>query len=97
MSNNDFDDTELAKWDPSFIALARKVVSPIAKLWFRAEVRGLDRLPPAGGALVVAPDEQDQTQGIVVARVYYASGDQKVKPASSQLTMSWNVPFILPE
>ena len=54
MSTNDFDDTELAKWDPSFIALARKVVSPIAKLWFRAEVRGLDRLPPAGGALVVA-------------------------------------------
>ena len=50
-----------------------------------------------GGALVVAPDEQDQTHDIVVARVYYASGDQKVKPASSQLTMSWNVPFILPE
>jgi len=53
MSDKDFDDSELAKWDPGFTELARKVIAPIAKLWFRAEVRGLESLPPAGGALLV--------------------------------------------
>lgn len=53
MSHEDFDNTELAKWDPVFIERARKVFAPIAKLWFRAEVRGLELLPPAGGALLV--------------------------------------------
>ena len=50
-----------------------------------------------GAALVVAPVEEDQTKDIVVARVYYGSGDQKVKPSSGQISMSWSVPFILPE
>ncbi|KUI22821.1 glycerol acyltransferase [Mycobacterium sp. GA-1285] len=54
MSGNDFDNTELAKWDPEFIEQVRKVCDPIAKLWFRAEVRGLEFLPPAGGALLVS-------------------------------------------
>jgi hypothetical protein len=30
MSGEDFDDSELAKWDPGFVQLARKVVAPIA-------------------------------------------------------------------
>ncbi len=53
MSHQDFDDTELAKWDPAFIERARKVLAPVAKLWFRAEVRGLESVPSAGGALLV--------------------------------------------
>jgi 1-acyl-sn-glycerol-3-phosphate acyltransferase len=53
MSGEDFDYSELAKWDPGFVELARKVVTPIAKLWFRADVRGLESLPSAGGVLVV--------------------------------------------
>ncbi len=53
MSGEDFDDSELAKWDPGFIDMARQVVSPIAKFWFRADVRGLDSLPSSGGALLV--------------------------------------------
>lgn len=50
-----------------------------------------------GCALVVAPDEQDQTKDIVVARVYYDAADQKVKPSSGQISTSWSVPFLLPE
>lgn len=45
--------TEMAKWDPGFTKLANATMGPLGKLYFRAEVRGLDRIPPAGGALVV--------------------------------------------
>jgi 1-acyl-sn-glycerol-3-phosphate acyltransferase len=54
MSDNDFDNTELAKWDPTFTAQAKKLVAPIINRWFRAEVRGLESIPPAGGVLVVS-------------------------------------------
>lgn len=53
MSGEGFDGPGLAEWDPGFVESARKVVAPIAKLWFRAAVRGLESLPSAGGALVV--------------------------------------------
>ena len=53
MSDNEFDNTEMAKWDPGFTEMAKKVVAPFVNLWFRAEVRGLESFPPAGGAMVV--------------------------------------------
>jgi len=53
MSFDDFDDSELAKWDPGFTEMAGRIVGSLAKFWFRAKVRGLELLPPAGGALVV--------------------------------------------
>lgn len=53
MSGNDLDGSELDRWDPEFVELARKVLTPVAKLWFRAEVRGLELLPSTGGALLV--------------------------------------------
>jgi 1-acyl-sn-glycerol-3-phosphate acyltransferase len=31
----------------------KSVVAPLVNLYFRAEVRGLDYFPPAGGALLV--------------------------------------------
>jgi len=54
MNYNDIDNTELAKWDPTFTAQAVKLVAPIVNRWFRVEVRGLESIPPAGGALVVS-------------------------------------------
>jgi 1-acyl-sn-glycerol-3-phosphate acyltransferase len=54
MSADDIDSTELAKWDPTFTAQAKKLVAPIINRWFRVEVRGLESLPPAGGVLVVS-------------------------------------------
>jgi 1-acyl-sn-glycerol-3-phosphate acyltransferase len=49
------DDTaELAKWDPQFTEKVKNAVGPIIKRYFRAEVRGLDSMPAAGGALVVS-------------------------------------------
>ena len=53
MSGSDIDNSEIAKWDPAFSELFTKVVGSIVKRWFRAEVRGLQSFPPAGGALVV--------------------------------------------
>lgn len=34
--------------------VGRKVLTSVAKLWFRSEVRGLERFPAAGGALIVS-------------------------------------------
>lgn len=53
MSDKQFDDSEMAKWDPRTTETAKKVIAPFVKLWFRAEVRGLESFPPAGGAMVV--------------------------------------------
>jgi 1-acyl-sn-glycerol-3-phosphate acyltransferase len=54
MSNNDIDNTELAKWDPAFTAQAKRLVAPIINRYFRVEVRGLESIPPAGGVLLVS-------------------------------------------
>jgi 1-acyl-sn-glycerol-3-phosphate acyltransferase len=45
---------QIAEWDPSFTARLVNAAGPIAKRWFRFEVRGLDSLPPNCGALIVA-------------------------------------------
>lgn len=54
MSYTDIENTELAKWDPTFIAQGKKLVAPIINRWFRAEVRGMESIPPAGGVLLVS-------------------------------------------
>src|ERR1700728_4931743 len=46
-------DHELTKWDPAFTERLVSAAEPIAKLWFRYDVRGLDSLPASGGALLV--------------------------------------------
>jgi 1-acyl-sn-glycerol-3-phosphate acyltransferase len=48
------DDHEIAKWDPAFTEQVKNVVGPLIKRWFRAEVRNVGNIPPAGGALVVS-------------------------------------------
>jgi 1-acyl-sn-glycerol-3-phosphate acyltransferase len=45
---------EVAKWDPAFTRRLKNLVGPVIKRYFRAEVRDLDRIPSAGGALVVS-------------------------------------------
>lgn len=45
---------EIAKWDPAFTEQVKNAVQPLVKLWFRAEVRNVENIPPAGGALVVS-------------------------------------------
>lgn len=52
--NDAVDHDETAKWDPAFTAQVTGVVSPIVRRYFRAEVRGLDNMPAAGGALVAS-------------------------------------------
>lgn len=46
--------SEIAKWDPEFTRQLGKVVAPVVKQWFRAEVRGVESIPPVGGAMVVS-------------------------------------------
>jgi 1-acyl-sn-glycerol-3-phosphate acyltransferase len=54
MSGNGVDKPEVAKWDPDFTRQIKNWVGPVIKRYFRAEVRGLEAMPPAGGALVVS-------------------------------------------
>ena len=54
MSGNGAGSRETAKWDPSVTAAVANTVGILIKRWFRAEVRGLDNMPAAGGALVVS-------------------------------------------
>jgi 1-acyl-sn-glycerol-3-phosphate acyltransferase len=54
MGNDGADKPEVAKWDPGFTRQIAKLVGPAIKRYFRAEVRDLDSMPAAGGALVVS-------------------------------------------
>jgi 1-acyl-sn-glycerol-3-phosphate acyltransferase len=54
MSDTAAENQEIFKWDPSFTEQLKNVVGPVVNRWFRAEVRGLDNIPHAGGALVVS-------------------------------------------
>lgn len=48
------EDSELDKWDPVVSHRMRSLAGPVAKFWFRSEVRGLPNIPDQGAALVVA-------------------------------------------
>ncbi len=54
MNSNGADKPEVAKWDPGFTRQIANLVGPVIKRYFRAEVRDLDSMPAAGGALVVS-------------------------------------------
>jgi 1-acyl-sn-glycerol-3-phosphate acyltransferase len=54
LSGNEIDTTEIATWDPAFTKRVITVMTPVANRRFRAEVRGWESFPPAGGALVVS-------------------------------------------
>ena len=47
-------DKKVAKWDPDLTRQIVGRVGPLIKRYFRAEVRDLERVPAAGGALVVS-------------------------------------------
>ncbi|OBK45959.1 lysophospholipid acyltransferase family protein [Mycobacterium sp. 1081908.1] len=54
MTDGDPPVSEIAEWDPAFVGRLVGLAEPIARQWFRYEVRRLDALPPDGGALVVS-------------------------------------------
>src|ERR1700753_3556106 len=47
------DNRETAKWDPALTKQIATAIGPWIKRWYRAEVRNVDNVPAAGGALVV--------------------------------------------
>jgi 1-acyl-sn-glycerol-3-phosphate acyltransferase len=48
-----FDDGELGNWDPAFVEQIKRKAWPILQRYFRAEVHGLEAMPPNRGALLV--------------------------------------------
>lgn len=53
-SSADADSQEIAKWDPAFTKQITDAIGPVIKRFYRAEVRHIDNVPSAGGALVVS-------------------------------------------
>jgi 1-acyl-sn-glycerol-3-phosphate acyltransferase len=53
MADNMIDSAAITKWDPALTERVVSILRPIAKRYFRSEVRGVDRIP-AGGALLVS-------------------------------------------
>lgn len=51
---SDAADKKVAKWDPDLTRQIVGRVGPLIKRYFRAEVRDLEQVPTAGGALVVS-------------------------------------------
>jgi 1-acyl-sn-glycerol-3-phosphate acyltransferase len=47
-------ETEIAKFDPGVTKRVMSVARPLLRRYFRTEVRGLQNIPPVGGALVVS-------------------------------------------
>lgn len=45
---------DFGNWDPDLTERLINAAAPLAKRWFRPEVRGLESLPRTGGALVVS-------------------------------------------
>ncbi|OBI00038.1 1-acyl-sn-glycerol-3-phosphate acyltransferase [Mycobacterium sp. E2733] len=54
MNGNEAEHPEIAKWDPVFTELMINAVTPVIRRWFRPQVRGLETVPPKGGALLVS-------------------------------------------
>jgi len=54
VSDTEIDSPETAKWDPGLTERVIGILRPVLKRYFRSEVRGLENMPPAGGALVVS-------------------------------------------
>jgi len=45
---------DITEWDPALTERLVKAAEPLARRWFRFDVRGLESLPPERGALLVA-------------------------------------------
>jgi 1-acyl-sn-glycerol-3-phosphate acyltransferase len=54
MTTDDIGRDDLGNWDPDLTGRLINAVVPLAKRWFRPEIRGLESLPRTGGALVVS-------------------------------------------
>jgi 1-acyl-sn-glycerol-3-phosphate acyltransferase len=54
MTSGKTHEREIAKWDPAFTKQVADTIAPVIKRWHRAEVRNIENVPAAGGALVVS-------------------------------------------
>ncbi|BBZ04462.1 glycerol acyltransferase [Mycolicibacterium chitae] len=64
---------ERSGWDPKFIEQVGKWVRPAVRTWFRAEVRGIERIPAGGPVLLVANHSGGMItpDGLVFAPAFY--------------------------
>lgn len=48
------DASDIEQWDPDVTRQVKNLAAPFIKAWYRPEVRGLDRLPATGAAVIIA-------------------------------------------
>jgi 1-acyl-sn-glycerol-3-phosphate acyltransferase len=91
MAAPDIEPSEIAKWDPGLTERVMGIARPILKRYFRAEVRGLDNLPPSG-ALVVCNHSGGllpMDVPIMAAEFYHEQGyDRPIYTLSHDLVMT---------
>jgi 1-acyl-sn-glycerol-3-phosphate acyltransferase len=76
MASTDMKPSELTKWDPGLTERVMGIMRPFLKRYFRAEVRGLENMPP-GGALLVSNHSGGMLPmdvPILAAEYYHANG-----------------------
>ena len=64
---------EVAQWDPLFTKRIKDIAGPVVRRYFRAEVRGIEAIPPTGGVLVVSNHSGGMftPDVLVLATAYY--------------------------
>jgi 1-acyl-sn-glycerol-3-phosphate acyltransferase len=61
-----FAEGSIDEWDPRYIRRAINVLGPLLRLYFRGEVRGLEKIPPEGPVLIVG----NHSGGLMIADTF---------------------------
>jgi 1-acyl-sn-glycerol-3-phosphate acyltransferase len=76
MNTSNLGNEDIYNWDPDFTRRLVNATAPLAKRWFRPEVRGLELIPSPGGALVVSNHSGGMLTPdvLIFASAFYAFG-----------------------
>ena len=80
-------------FDPQITEILTGAVEPLAEKWFRLEVRGIENIPPEGGALLVANHSGTvPIDGVITGYAVKKYSGRNIRPLGADLVFS--LPFI---
>jgi 1-acyl-sn-glycerol-3-phosphate acyltransferase len=80
-------------FDPQITEILTGAVEPLAEKWFRLEVRGIENIPPQGGALLVANHSGTvPIDGIITGYAVKKYSGRNIRPLGADLVFA--LPFI---
>ena len=90
--SGDFEVDEFG-FDPQITEILTGAVEPLAEKWFRLEVRGIENIPPEGGALLVANHSGTvPIDGIITGYAVKKYSGRNIRPLGADLVFA--LPFI---